>query len=46
VPRRGKAVNNILYDIIIKQTGEIHSDWDGTPLDIEKYRDVEYEAYK
>jgi len=37
---------HILYDIIIKQTGEIHSDWDGTPLDIEKYRNVEYEVYQ
>ncbi len=36
---------NILYDILIKQTGEFHSDWDNTPLDIEKYKKVVYEPY-
>ena len=36
---------DILYDILIKQTGEIHSDWDGTKLDVEAYRHVVYEPY-
>lgn len=35
----------ILYDILIKQNGEVHSDWDGTKLDIEKYRNVLFEPY-
>lgn len=41
----GETAFDILYDIIIKQTGEIHSDWDGTKLDIEAYRKVVYEEY-
>lgn len=36
---------DILYDIIIKQDGRIHSDWDGTPLDVERYRRVTFEPY-
>ena len=36
---------NILYDILIKQNGDLHSDWDGSPLDIDKYRNVVYEPY-
>ena len=36
---------NILYDILIKQNGDFHSDWDGTPLDIEKYKKVVFEPY-
>ena len=36
---------NILYDILIKQNGDFHSDWDGTPLDIEKYKKVVFESY-
>lgn len=35
----------ILYDILIKQTGAIHSDWDGTVMDVEKYKHVVYEPY-
>ena len=35
----------ILYDIIVKQTGEIHSDWDGTVMDIDAYRNVVFEPY-
>ena len=38
-------VYNILYDILIKQNGDFHADWDGTPLDIEKYRKVKFEPY-
>ena len=34
---------DILYDILIKQTGELHSDWTGVPLDVEKYRNVVFE---
>lgn len=36
---------DILYDILIKQTGEIHSDWDGTLLDVPAYEKVVYEPY-
>lgn len=36
---------NILYDILIKQTGEFHADWDNTPLDLEKYKKVKFEPY-
>lgn len=36
---------DILYDILIKQTGAIHSDWDGTTLDVDAYRKVVYEPY-
>lgn len=39
---------DILYDIIVRQTGLITSDWNeyGVPLDIEAYRNVEFEEYK
>jgi len=36
---------DILYDILIKQTGEIHSDWTGVVMDVEKYRNVVFEPY-
>lgn len=36
---------NILYDILIKQTGRIHSDWDGTLLDVKAYEQVVFEPY-
>ena len=36
---------NILYDILIKQNGDFHSDWDNTPLDIEKYKKAKFEPY-
>ncbi len=36
---------DILYDILIKQTGELHSDWTGVPLDVDAYRSVVYEPY-
>lgn len=43
-------VYDILYDILIKQTGEIHADWsdavlDDVRLDIEAYRNVKFEPY-
>ena len=38
-------VYDILYDILIKQTGEIHSDWDGTVLNLDAYTNVAYEPY-
>lgn len=41
----GGRTYDILYDILIKQTGEIHADWDGTRLDVEAYRRVRYEPY-
>ncbi len=36
---------DVLYDIIIKQNGEIHSDWTGVKMDVEKYRSVVFEPY-
>ncbi|MCI1960144.1 MAG: 4Fe-4S cluster-binding domain-containing protein [Clostridia bacterium] len=45
VEKDGDTTYDILYDIIIKQTGEIHSDWDGTKLDIDAYRKVVFEKY-
>lgn len=36
---------DILYDIIIKQNGDFHSDWTNVPLDIEKYKKVKFEPY-
>lgn len=36
---------DILYDVLIKQNGDLHSDWDGTPLDADAYRAVVYEPY-
>ena len=36
---------DILYDILIKQTGEIHSDWTGVTLDVDAYRKVVFEPY-
>lgn len=36
---------DILYDIIIKQNGEIRSDWDDTKLDVDAYRNVKFEPY-
>jgi organic radical activating enzyme len=35
----------VLYDILIKQTGTIHGDWDGTLLDTESYAKVVFEPY-
>ena len=36
---------DILYDVIIKQDGAVHSDWDGTPLDLAAYARAAYEPY-
>ena len=36
---------DILYDILIKQNGDIHSDWTGVPLDVEAYKKVIFEPY-
>ena len=36
---------DILYDILIKQNGDLHSDWTGVPLDVERYRNVVFEPY-
>ena len=36
---------DILYDILIKQNGEIHSDWTGVKLDVDAYRKAVYEPY-
>ena len=36
---------DILYDILIKQTCDIHSDWTGVRLDADAYRKVVYVPY-
>ena len=36
---------DILYDILIKQNGDIHSDWTGVPLDVDAYENVVFEPY-
>lgn len=36
---------DVLYDVVVKQNGDIHSDWTGVPLDVEKYRRVVFEPY-
>ena len=36
---------DILYDILIKQNGDIHSDWTGVMLDVDAYRKVVFEPY-
>ena len=36
---------DILYDILIKQNGEIHSDWTGVKMDVDAYRRVVFEPY-
>ena len=36
---------DILYDILIKQNGDIHSDWTGVLLDVDAYEKVVYEPY-
>ena len=46
VEKGGDGVTyDILYDILIKQNGEIHSDWTGVKMDVEKYRRVTFEPY-
>lgn len=37
VENDGDQTYDILYDILIKQNGDIHGDWDGKILDVEKY---------
>lgn len=36
---------DVLYDVIIKQNGDLHSDWTGVALDLDAYRAVTYEPY-
>ena len=36
---------DILYDILIKQNGDIHSDWTGVMLDVDAYEKVVFEPY-
>ena len=36
---------DILYDILIKQNGDIHSDWTGVMMDVEAYEHVTFEPY-
>ena len=41
----GEQTYDILYDILIKQNGDIHGDWDGKILDVDQYRQVTFEPY-
>ncbi len=41
----GEQTYDILYDLLIKQNGDLHGDWDGKILDVEKYRNVTFEPY-
>lgn len=34
---------DVLYDIIIKQNGDLHSDWTDVMLDLDRYRNVVFE---
>ena len=45
IPETGEdgVLYDILYDIIIKQNGDIHSDWTGVMMDVEGYRHVVFE---
>ena len=36
---------DILYAILIKQNGDIHSDWTGVKMDVDAYRKVVFEPY-
>ena len=45
VENDGDQTYDILYDILIKQNGDIHGDWDCKILDVEKYRNVTFEPY-
>ena len=36
---------DILYDILIKQNGDIHSDWTGVMMDVDAYEKVKFEPY-
>lgn len=36
---------DILYDILIKQNGDIHSDWTNVLMDVEAYEKVVFEPY-
>ena len=36
---------DILYDILIKQNGDIHSDWTGVKMDVDAYRRGVFEPY-
>ena len=37
--------DGVTYDILIKQNGDIHSDWTGVLLDVDAYEKVVYEPY-
>ena len=36
---------DILYDVLIKQNGDFHSDWTGVPMALEDYKKVIFEPY-
>lgn len=37
------TVYQVLYDVVVKQNGDIHSDWTGVKMDVELYRKVVFE---
>ena len=36
---------DLLYDVLIKQNGDFHSDWTGVPMNLEDYKRVIFEPY-
>jgi len=45
VPDENGVMYDVLYDILIKQNGDFHSDWTQVKMDIEDYRRVIFEPY-
>ena len=45
VENDGEQTYDILYDILIKQNGDIHSDWTGVLMDVDAYEKVVFEPY-
>lgn len=45
IPDENGVVYDVLYDILIKQNGDFHSDWTGVVMDLEDYRKVVFEPY-
>lgn len=45
IPEKGDDGKDyeVLYDILIKQNGDLHSDWTGVLLDVDSYRNVTFE---
>ena len=39
------SANGVTDDILIKQTGDLYSDWDSLPLDVDTYKKDVFEPY-